>query len=145
MSTKFEKNMEDIFELPEKIEQTKELKPVDNSDETVDNDFKYARENLYNIIERGSDALNTLVDVANQSQHPRAFEVVGQLVKTLSDTNKDLLELQKKVKVIKKDIPDQPQNVTNALFVGNTSELQKMINKRNNEWELSWQSKSKKI
>ena len=133
MSTKFEKNMEDIFELPEKIEQTKELKPVDNSDKTVDNDFKYARENLYNIIERGSDALNTLVDVANQSQHPRAFEVVGQLVKTLSDTNKDLLELQKKVKVIKKDIPDQPQNVTNALFVGNTSELQKMINKRNNE------------
>ena len=133
MTTKFEKNMEDIFELPEKIEQTKELKPVDNSDETVDNDFKYARENLYNIIERGSDALNTLVDVANQSQHPRAFEVVGQLVKTLSDTNKDLLELQKKVKVIKKDIPDQPQNVTNALFVGNTSELQKMINKRNNE------------
>ena len=133
MSTKFEKNMEDIFELPEKIEQTKELKSVDNSDETVDNDFKYARENLYNIIERGSDALNTLVDVANQSQHPRAFEVVGQLVKTLSDTNKDLLELQKKVKVIKKDIPDQPQNVTNALFVGNTSELQKMINKRNNE------------
>ena len=133
MSTKFEKNMEDIFELPEKIEQTKELKPVDNSNETVDNDFKYARENLYNIIERGSDALNTLVDVANQSQHPRAFEVVGQLVKTLSDTNKDLLELQKKVKVIKKDIPDQPKNVTNALFVGNTSELQKMINKRNNE------------
>ena len=133
MSTKFEKNMEDIFELPEKSDQTKELKPVDNSDKTVDNDFKYARENLYNIIERGSDALNTLVDVANQSQHPRAFEVVGQLVKTLSDTNKDLLELQKKVKVIKKDIPDQPQNVTNALFVGNTSELQKMINKRNNE------------
>ena len=128
--------MEDIFNLPEKIEDVNnknEIKPVDNIDETVDNDFKYARENLYNIIERGSDALNTLVDVANQSQHPRAFEVVGQLVKTLSDTNKDLLELQKKVKVIKKDIPDQPQNVTNALFVGNTSELQKMINKRNNE------------
>ena len=136
MSTKFEKNMEDIFNLPEKIEDVNnknEIKPVDNIDETVDNDFKYARENLYIIIERGSDALNTLVDVANQSQHPRAFEVVGQLVKTLSDTNKDLLELQKKVKVIKKDIPDQPQNVTNALFVGNTSELQKMINKRNNE------------
>ena len=133
MSTKFEKNMEDIFDLPEKIEQSKEIKTVDNKDETVDTDFKYARENLYNIIEKGSDALNTLVDVANQSQHPRAFEVVSQLVKTLNDTNKDLLEIQKKVKVIKKDIPDQPQNVTNALFVGNTSELQKMINKRNNE------------
>ena len=133
MSTKFEKNMEDIFDLPEKIEASKEIKPVDKTDETVDTDFKYARENLYNIIEKGSDALNTLVDVANQSQHPRAFEVVSQLVKTLSDTNKDLLEIQKKVKIIKKDIPDQPQNVTNALFVGNTSELQKMINKRNNE------------
>ena len=130
MSTKFEKNMEDIFELPEKIEQTKELKPVDNSDETVDNDFKYARENLYNIIERGSDALNTLVDVANQSQHPRAFEVVSQLVKTLSDTNKDLLELQRKIKVINKDIQEGPKTVNNSLYVGNTADLQKFINKR---------------
>ena len=136
MSTTFDKNMEDIFNLPKKVDnvnEKKQLKTVDNLDETVDTDFKYARENLYNIIEKGSDALNTLVDVAAQSQHPRAFEVVSQLVKTLSDTNKDLLEIQKKVKVIKKDIPDQPQNVTNALFVGNTSELQKMINKRNNE------------
>ena len=126
MSTKFEKNMEDIFELPEKIEQTKELKPVNNSDETVDNDFKYARENLYNIIERGSDALNTLVDVANQSQHPRAFEVVSQLVKTLSDTNKDLLELQRKIKVINKDIQEGPKTVNNSLYVGNTADLQKL-------------------
>ena len=136
MSTTFEKNMEDIFNLPEKIEEVNDKKSiitVDNKEETVDTDFKYARENLYNIIEKGSDALNTLVDVAAQTQHPRAFEVVSQLVKTLSDSNKDLLEIQKKVKVIKKDIPDQPQNVTNALFVGNTSELQKMINKRNNE------------
>jgi len=132
--TAFDKSMEGIFDLPEKVNEKKELKTVDNSEETVDNDFKYARENLYNIIEKGSDALNTLVDVAQQSQHPRAFEVVSQLVKTLSDTNKDLLEIQKKVKVLKKDSPDAPQNVTNALFVGNTSELQKLINKRNNEW-----------
>ena len=133
MSTKFEKNMEDIFNLPEKIEDVNnknEIKPVDNIDETVDNDFKYARENLYNIIERGSDALNTLVDVANQSQHPRAFEVVSQLVKTLSDTNKDLLELQRKIKVINKDIQEGPKTVNNSLYVGNTADLQKFINKR---------------
>ena len=133
MSTKFEKNMEDIFNIPEKIEDVynkNEIKPVDNIDETVDNDFKYARENLYNIIERGSDALNTLVDVANQSQHPRAFEVVGQLVKTLSDTNKDLLELQRKIKVINKDIQEGPKTVNNSLYVGNTADLQKFINKR---------------
>ena len=126
MSTKFEKNMEDIFELPEKIEQTKELKPVDNSDETVDNDFKYARENLYNIIERGSDALNTLVDVANQSQHPRAYEVVGQLIKTLTDTNERIVDIQKKAKDILSD-PKGPDKVTNNLFVGNTSELTKLL------------------
>jgi len=142
--TQFEKNMEGIFNLPEtkketitriKKEEVATVRKVEEPKEETeaDIDYKYARENLYTIIEKGQESLNTLVDVAQQSQHPRAFEVVSQLVKTLSDTNKDLLEIQKKVKVIKKDIPDQPQNVTNALFVGNTSELQKMINKRNNE------------
>ena len=99
----------------------------------VKNDYEYSLDTYYELLEKGKDSLETMMQVARESEHPRAFEVVGQLVKTLSDTNKDLLELQKKVKVIKKDIPDQPQNVTNALFVGNTSELQKMINKRNNE------------
>ena len=128
MSTKFEKNMEDIFELPEKIEQTKELKPVDNSDETVDNDFKYARENLYNIIERGSDALNTLVDVANQSQHPRAYEVVGQLIKTLTDTNDKIVDMQAKAKDILSDPKkDGPDKVTNNLFVGTNADLTKLL------------------
>ena len=133
MSTTFEKNMEDIFNLPEKIEEVNDKKSiitVDNKEETVDTDFKYARENLYNIIEKGSDALNTLVDVAAQTQHPRAFEVVSQLVKTLSDTNKDLLELQRKIKVINKDIQEGPKTVNNSLYVGNTADLQKFINKR---------------
>ena len=129
-----EMKLDEVFEIaPSAQNEPVKAKTPETDGNDTNIDFQYTRENLYNIIERGSDALNTLVDVANQSQHPRAFEVVGQLVKTLSDTNKDLLELQKKVKVIKKDIPDQPQNVTNALFVGNTSELQKMINKRNNE------------
>ena len=85
---------------------------------------------LYTIIEKGQESLNTLVDVAQQSQHPRAFEVVSQLVKTLSDTNKDLLELQRKIKVINKDIQEGPKTVNNSLYVGNTAELQKFINKR---------------
>ena len=132
--TQFEKNMEGIFNLPEtkketevtvakKIEETKE-------DNEADIDYKYARENLYTIIEKGQESLNTLVDVAQQSQHPRAFEVVSQLVKTLSDTNKDLLELQKKIKVINKDITEGPKTVNNSLYVGNTADLQKFINKR---------------
>ena len=110
------------------VEQTKELKPVDNSDETVDNDFKYARENLYNIIERGSDALNTLVDVANQSQHPRAYEVVGQLIKTLTDTNDKIVDMQAKAKDILSDPKkDGPDKVTNNLFVGTNADLTKLL------------------
>ena len=132
--TQFEKNMEGIFNLPETKKQTEitVAKKIEenNSESEADIDYKYARENLYNIIEKGQESLNTLVDVAQQSQHPRAFEVVSQLVKTLSDTNKDLLELQRKIKVINKDIQEGPKTVNNSLYVGNTAELQKFINKR---------------
>ena len=132
--TQFEKNMEGIFNLPETKKDTevavaKKVEPT-KEDSEADIDYKYARENLYNIIEKGQESLNTLVDVAQQSQHPRAFEVVSQLVKTLSDTNKDLLELQRKIKVINKDIQEGPKTVNNSLYVGNTADLQKFINKR---------------
>ena len=134
--TQFEKNMEGIFNLPETKKETEVTIPkkVDTNKEEseADIDYKYARENLYTIIEKGQESLNTLVDVAQQSQHPRAFEVVSQLVKTLSDTNEDLLELQKKIKVINKDIQEGPKTVNNSLYVGNTADLQKFINKRKN-------------
>ena len=131
--TQMEQNFEDIFDLPTNndiVEDTpSELLepslPAVNND--IDNDYQYARENLYNVIERGSDALNTLVELANQSESPRAFEVVGTLIKTLTDANKDLLEIQKKVKSLKQETTSGPKNVTNALFVGNTAELQQLI------------------
>jgi len=131
--TQMEQNFEDIFDLPTSnaiVEDTpSELLepslPAVNND--IDNDYQYARENLYNVIERGSDALNTLVELANQSESPRAFEVVGTLIKTLTDANKDLLEIQKKVKSLKQETTSGPKNVTNALFVGNTAELQQLI------------------
>ena len=92
----------------------------------MENDFKYARENLYNIIERGSDALNGIVDLAQQSQHPRSFEVVADLVRTLSTANKDLLDLQKKMKDLQ---PEEQKNtkVTNNLFVGSTKDLTDLL------------------
>ena len=132
--TQFEKNMEGIFNLPETKKDTevavaKKVEPT-KEDSEADIDYKYARENLYTIIEKGQESLNTLVDVAQQSQHPRAFEVVSQLVKTLSDTNKDLLELQRKIKVINKDIQEGPKTVNNYLYVGYTADLQKFFNKR---------------
>tara|TARA_R110000787_G_scaffold157091_2_gene271038 strand:+ start:4569 stop:4997 length:429 start_codon:yes stop_codon:yes gene_type:complete len=135
--TKMEENFEEIFDLPSNDDVEGELvidtpkKPLspEGSDD-VDTDYQYARENLYNVIERGSDALNTLVEIANQSESPRAFEIVSTLIKTLSDANKDLLEVQTKVKKLKEETATGPKNVTNALFIGNTSDLQKLIRDR---------------
>tara|TARA_B100001248_G_scaffold145049_1_gene108941 strand:- start:5848 stop:6258 length:411 start_codon:yes stop_codon:yes gene_type:complete len=124
-----------VFEVgTDLVEVDKEKKQADVPQD-VDNDYKYARENLYGVIEKGTDALDSLLDLAKASEHPRAFEVVAQLTKTLVDANKDLLDIQKKVKDLKKEDDDkqQPQNVTNALFVGSTAELQKMISGRNED------------
>jgi len=120
----------------DKIAETLNLTPVDNKTEVVkvepaddqklENDFQYARENLYNIIERGTDALNGIVDLANQSQHPRSFEVVADLVRTLSGANKDLLDIQKKMKDMDPD-KHKPQKVENNLFIGSTKELTDLL------------------
>ena len=91
----------------------------------VDDDYDYARRNLRDLIDLGMNDLNSVMDIARQSESPRAFEVATNLLKTLADTNKDLLDLAKK----KKDLTQEKntQNVTNALFVGSTADLQKMI------------------
>ena len=126
----FENNFEQIFNLPDSpplVKDVEVLKPDPKNDD-IESDYKYARETLYNAIERGSDALEELVELAKQSQSPRAFEIVGQMIKTVTDANKDLLEVQKKVKDLKKEETAKgPNNVTNALFVGNTAELQKLL------------------
>jgi len=124
-------NLNDVFKVGTDLVEVEKEKTEVNVPEDVDNDYKYARENLYGVIEKGTEALDNLIDLAKASEHPRAFEVVSQLTKTLVDANKDLLEIQKKVKDLKKeDEKEQPQQVTNALFVGSTAELQKMINGR---------------
>jgi hypothetical protein len=115
------------------VEQTKELVSTGApNDESIDADYEYARENLKLFIEQGKVAMENIIFLAKEGESPRAYEVVGQLIKTLSDTNKDLLDLGKKVKDLKskKDDTQQPQHVTNALFVGSTAELQKLIGKR---------------
>jgi len=93
----------------------------------VDIDYNYSRENFYNLIEKGSDAIDGILEVAKESDHPRAFEVAGQLIKTVSEVTERLADLQEKMKKLK-EVPDHgPKSVTNALFVGSTHELQKMI------------------
>lgn len=106
-----------------------ESKPIDNND-----DFEYARGNMLSILERGNGALDSLLDVADQSQHPRAYEVVATLIKTLADANKDLLELQKKNKELKKvEDNNTPKTINNNLFVGSTTELQRLLKKHDQE------------
>jgi len=90
-----------------------------------DDDFKYSRENLYHIIERGQDALDGILQVAKETDHPRAYEVAGQLLKTNADNAEKLVNLQTTKKKVNET--SGPKNVTNALFVGSTAELQKLI------------------
>ena len=105
------------------------------SDSKLDNDFEYARGNLYQVIENGSNALTELLEVAQQSQHPRAFDVVATLVRTLSDANIALMDLSKKKQNIETTANGgkNPSTVNNTLFVGSTGDLQKLIKKQINE------------
>ena len=134
MKTEMEKNMEEIFDLPdtkpmiEIIDEsrvTPMAKPSIDQDDIMD-DYQYARENLKNIIDSAQQSIDDLSSIASTSESPRAYEVLSGLMKTIVDANKDLLELQKKVKKLKDD-SEKPSNVTNALFVGSTAELQKLI------------------
>lgn len=131
MKTKFEDSMQEVLNLADSppITTPAIIDPVVSDSADLNNDYKYARENLYGIIEKGSQALDELVAVAQASEHPRAYEVVGQLVRTLTDANKDLLKIQKDIKELKGS-SKSPSHVTNALFVGNTAELQKLVKGR---------------
>ena len=101
------------------------------NDEDVDNDYKYQRENFYNLIERGQDAIDGILDLARESEHPRTYEVAGNLIKQVAEVTEKLGDLQAKMKKLKEVPNSAPKNVTNALFVGSTAELQKMLKGKN--------------
>ena len=92
----------------------------------LDTDYEYTRDNLKAIIEKGSEALDGILELAKESEHPRAYEVVGQIIKNVADVNRQLIDLQKDIKSLKKT-ESGPKNVTNALFVGSTHDLQKLL------------------
>jgi hypothetical protein len=111
-------------------------KPILRKDEVVkineiDKDYDYTRGNLYSLIEKGQEAINGIMEVAGESASPRAYEVAGQLIKSVADTTDKLLDLQKKVKDVKEENGSTTNNVTNnALFVGSTSDLSKILKKQ---------------
>jgi len=116
-----------------KPESTTRIKPnVDSGAKDDDIDYNYARENYYNLIERNQDAVEEMLEIAKQSEHPRAFEVVGQLIKSGLDANKELMALHKTKKEL--SIEKGPTQVTNqAVFVGSTAELQKLLKVKRGE------------
>ncbi len=107
------------------VKESRKIKKIDN---TPRDDFEYSRAQLYNIVEKGQEAMNGILDVCQDTQHPRAYEVAGQLVKAVGDVTDKIIDLQRKMKDLEKE--DQPTKVTNnSLFVGSTADLQKMIKK----------------
>ena len=100
----------------------------------ITRDYEYTRGNLYSIIEKGQEAIDGILELAQESEMPRAYEVAGQLIKSVSDATDKLLDLQKKVKEVNEEEKAKgPNNVTNALFVGSTADLAKLIKQQNSK------------
>ena len=94
--------------------------------EEQSSDYKYSREVFYGLVERGQDAIEGILDIARESEHPRVYEVAGQLIKTVSETTEKLIDLQAKMKELDKD-DSMPNKVSNNLFVGSSTELQRLL------------------
>ena len=131
--------IDEILEITSLVP-TSELKPeasvrikpkTDGKDDDID--YNYARENYYNLIERNQDAIEEMLEIAKQSDHPRAFEVVGQLIKSGLDANKELMTLHKTKKELSIEKGNSTTNVNNAVFVGSTAELQKLLKAKRGE------------
>jgi len=130
-------NLDDAFNItPTEVEvdQTEVKEPVGIqkpdrlTKNDIEKDYEYTRGNLYSIIEKGQEAINGILELAQDSEMPRAYEVAGQLIKSVSDATDKLMDLQKKVKDVNEDAPQKgPNTVNNALFVGSTAELAKLL------------------
>ena len=125
--------IDEILEITSLVPTT-ELRPAptprvipQSTSKDDETDYEYARENYYNLIERNQDAVEEMLEIAKQSEHPRAFEVVGQLIKSGLDANKELMSLHKTKKELSVEKNGATTLVNNAVFVGSTAELQKLL------------------
>ena len=118
----------DPVEETDIVKEQKRKNQIQKLTDDVSKDYDYTRGNLYSLIEKGQEAINGIMEVAGETASPRAYEVAGQLIKSVADSTDKLMDLQKKVKEIEEDNPKTQNTVTNnALFVGSTSELSKML------------------
>ena len=132
MNTNFnsiEKSLNVETSIVKKDNEKPELPNVVLKKDDVEKDYKYTRGQLYSLIDKGQEAINGIMEVAGESASPRAYEVAGQLIKSVADTTDKLMDLQKKIKDVNEDAPKTNNVTNNALFVGSTSELSKMLKK----------------
>ena len=120
----------EVVDEDESLPSKKEEKALEKNKDDSTRDYEYTRGNLYSLIEKGQEALDSIMEVAQEGQQPRAFEVVSQLIKNVADTTDKLVDLQQKMKDLKAEDPKGPSTVNNALFVGSTAELQKLLKKQ---------------
>ena len=130
MPKDIDKQLDDILDISQDIKKkSTEVVKVPERTEHAETDYRYARENLYDLVERGQDAIDGILDLSKETESPRAYEVAGQLIKTVSDTAEKLIDIQKKLKDLEKENDVKTQH--NHLYVGSTSELQKFLKKKN--------------
>ena len=123
-------------ELQKHVESVKtEIKKSESPD--VQQDYETSRAQLHSLVMKGQEAVDGILDVARASDHPRAYEVAGQLIKHVADTTDKLIDLQGKMKELDKEDKKGPTNVTNAMFVGSTADLQKMLKNINKDTETT--------
>ena len=136
--SKLEDNVNEILGLEKKnqvsvtdFEQPAPVpRKIDETKSDIDNDYSHSRDNYYNLIDKGNEAIEGILDIAKEGQHPRAYEVAGQLIGQVAQTVDKLQDLQKKLKDLK-EVPNKTNTqIKNALFVGSTNELQKMLNRK---------------
>ena len=136
MSDKYEKLDETFNVEPVEVEVQKEdtnakIEKIKSGSEDIRRDYEYTRGNLYSIIEKGQEAIDGILELAQESEMPRAYEVAGQLIKNVADTADKLIDLQKKMKELDaEDKKNTPSTVNNTMFVGSTADLQKMLKKQ---------------
>ena len=132
--TKLDKTFNVTSEVVEEKKSIERVNPAPDrlTKDEITRDYEYTRGNLYSIIEKGQEAINGILEIAQESEMPRAYEVAGQLIKSVSDATDKLLDLQQKLKDVNEEKESKgPNNVTNALFVGSTADLAKLIKQQN--------------
>ncbi|MBR19947.1 MAG: hypothetical protein CMA64_07365 [Euryarchaeota archaeon] len=128
MSDDINQKLDDILNIESGIKKETQVVKLPSRHENMETDYKYARENLYGLVERGQDAIEGILQLSKETEHPRAYEVAGQLIKTVGETAEKLIDLQQKLKKLEGEDQKIGQQ-HNHLYVGSTSELQKFLKK----------------